>query len=470
VREDPGAALAREIGLFGATMLVMGGIVGSGIFMNPYVVARQVGTPFLVLAAWAFGGTVALAGAFVYAELASLRPAVGGQYAYLREAYGQRVAFLYGWVLLLVTQSGGMAAVAVTFARYLGELVPLPLPESAVAVLALGVLTAVNCRGVRSGSDVQALLMVLKTVAIVGLVGVGLLAFGGDRVALRPALDRSPSLGLLAAFGAALVPVLFAYGGWQTSGFVMGELRRPQRDMPRALLLGVAGVVLLYLSVNVVCLRALGRDGLAASTAPATDVMRLALGERGARLIAVGIAISTFGFLAQGILTAPRVYYAMARDGVFFERVGRLDPRTRVPALAIALQGAAAAVVALSGRYEQILNYVVSVDFIAMGLTGAALFVYRRRGEAGAFRVPGHPWTTAFFVLSCWAVVAATVRRYPADSAIGLTILALGLPVYRMWGSAQSRGVPFEPGGRASAFPPERPPIPRDRADGSPSG
>jgi basic amino acid/polyamine antiporter, APA family len=436
---DPRGVFAREIGLFGATMLVMGGIVGSGIFMNPYVVARQVGSPALVLAAWVFGGLVALAGAFVYAELASLRPAVGGQYAYLREAYSPRVAFLYGWVLLLVTQSGGMAAVAVTFARYLGELLPMPFPEAAVAVLALAVLTAVNCLGVRAGNDVQSLLMVLKTAAIAGLVAVGLVAFGGERLVLRPMLDRPPSLGLVAAFGAALVPVLFAYGGWQTSGFVMGELKRPERDMPRALLLGVAGVVVLYLSVNVVCLRALGAGGLAASRAPASDVMRLALGERGAQLIAIGIAISTLGFLAQGILTAPRVYYAMARDGVFFERVGRLDARTRVPVLAIALQGAAAAAIALSGRYEQILNYVVSVDFIAMGLTGAALFVYRRRGEAGSFRAPGHPWTTAFFVLSCWLVVLATILRYPGDSVIGLGILALGLPVYRLWGYARDQ-------------------------------
>jgi len=431
-------ALAREIGVFGATMLVMGGIVGSGIFMNPYVVARQVGTPALILGAWAFGGFVAVAGAFVYAELASLRPAVGGQYAYLREAYSPRVAFLYGWVLLLVTQSGGMAAVAVTFARYLGELVALPVPEPAVAVLALAALTAVNCLGVRAGNGLQSALMVLKTLAILALVATGLAVFGGERVTLRPLLDRPPSLDLVAGFGAALVPVLFAYGGWQTSGFVMGELRRPGRDMPRALLLGVAGVVILYLSVNVVCLRALGADGLAASTAPASDVMRLALGERGARLIALGIVISTLGFLSQGILTAPRVYYAMARDGVFFRAVGRLQPKTRVPALAIGLQGLVAAVIALSGGYEQILSYVVSVDFIAMGLTGAALFVFRRRGEQGAFRAPGHPWTTAFFVLSCWAVVAATIHRYPRDSGIGLLILALGLPVYGLWSARRS--------------------------------
>jgi len=426
-------ALAREIGLFGATMLVMGGIVGSGIFMNPYVVARQVGTPALVLLAWGFGGLVAVAGALVYAELASLRPAVGGQYAYLREAFHPRVAFLYGWVLLLVSQSGGMAAVAVTFARYLRELLALPLGEGPLAVLALAALTAVNTLGVRAGSGLQSGLMVLKIAALAALVAVGLWSFDGSRAPLAPVLDRPATLGLVTAFGAALVPVLFAYGGWQTSGFVMGELKRPQRDMPRALLFGVAGVVVLYLSVNVVCLRALGAAGLAASRAPATDVMRAALGENGARLIALGIVLSTFGFLAQGILTAPRVYYAMARDGVFFESVARVHPRTRVPLLAIVLQGAAASAIALSGRYEQILNYVVSVDFISFGLTGAALFVYRWRGEKGGFRTPGHPWTTGFFVLSCWLVVAATVYRYPGDSALGLAILALGLPVSYVW-------------------------------------
>jgi len=435
-------ALAREIGLFGATMLVMGGIVGSGIFMNPYVVARQVGTPLLVLGAWGFGGLVALAGALVYAELASLRPLVGGQYAYLREAFHPRVAFVYGWVLLLVSQSGGMAAVAVTFARYLRELWPLPAGDGAVAVAALAALTAVNLVGVRAGNGVQAVFMVAKIGAIALLVVAGLAFLEGSHAPLRPVLDRPASFDLLAAFGAALVPVLFAYGGWQTSGFVMGELRRPARDMPRALLLGVFGVVVLYLAVNVVCLRGLGVAGLAASTAPASDVMRRALGETGARLIAAGIVISTFGFLAQGILTAPRVYYAMAKDGVFFEAVGRLDPRSRVPTLAIVLQGAAAAVIALSGRYEQILNYVVSVDFISMGLTGAALFVYRRRGETGDFRTPGHPFTTLFFVLSCWLVVAATIHRYPRDSAIGLLILAIGLPVSFLWG--RGRAVPAE--------------------------
>ena len=425
--------LARRLGLVDATLLVMGGIVGSGIFMNPYVVARQVGTPTLILGAWALGGLIALAGAFVYAELASIRPSVGGQYAYLREAFHPGVAFVYGWVLLLVTQSGGMAAVAITFARYCRELVPQAPAEPVLATLALVGLSAVNCLGVRAGSDVQSLLMVLKTAAIVALVAVGFLSGGASPAGVAPVLDRVPSLALVAALGAALVPVLFAYGGWQTAGFVMGELKEPRRDMPRALVIGVAGVVVLYLAVNLVCLRVLGPAGLAATTAPASAVMRRVAGEGGATLIAVGIAISTFGFLSQGILTAPRVYYAMARDGLFFETVGWLHPRTRVPVVAIALQGFMATVIALSGRYEQILNYVVSVDFISFGLTGLALFVFRARGERGAFRAPGHPWTTAFFVTSCWLVVAATIHRYPGNSAIGLSILLAGVPAYLFW-------------------------------------
>src|SRR6185295_8403885 len=250
---DPG--LARRLGLTDATLLVMGGIVGSGIFMNPYVVARQVGTPSLILGAWILGGLIALAGAFVYAELASIRPEVGGQYAYLREAFHPGVAFVYGWVLLLVTQSGGMAAVAITFARYCRELLPQTPVEPVLATLALLGLSAVNCLGVRAGSGVQGSLMVLKTVGIVALVAAGLRGGGAPAATLAPSLAPASSPALVLAMGAALVPVLFAYGGWQTAGFVMGELKEPRRDMPRALVIGVVGVIVLYLAVNLVCLR-----------------------------------------------------------------------------------------------------------------------------------------------------------------------------------------------------------------------
>src|ERR1051325_71853 len=311
LREEGARGLARRLGLFDATMIVMGGIVGSGIFINPYVVARQVHTPFLILGAWLAGGAVALAGAFVYAELAARRPEVGGQYAYLREAFHPSVAFLYGWALLLVVQTGGMAAVAVTFARYFSELTP-------------ALLTVVNCLGVRSGSNVQSVLMVLKIAAIAALVGVGVFAFRSPRAIVEgPLLDRPASLDLLVAFGAAMTPVMFAYGGWQTASFVAGEMREPRRDPPRGLVLGVCGVITLYVLVNFACLRVLGADGLAATETPASAVMRAVLGPRGATFIALGIAVSTLGFLTQSMLTAPRVYFAMAEDRLFFRAIAK---------------------------------------------------------------------------------------------------------------------------------------------------
>jgi APA family basic amino acid/polyamine antiporter len=424
------AGLLRRLGLFDAVMLVMGGIVGSGIFINPYVVAEQVHTPFLILGAWAAGGAVALAGAFVYAELAARRPRVGGQYAYLREAFHPAVAFVYGWVLLLVTQTGGMAAVAVTFSRYFLEITQTPISEGVVAATALTLLTVVNCFGVRAGSTVQSVLMVLKIVAIAALVVAGFLL-------VKPVVEPSALLGRsfsVTSFGAAMTPVLFAYGGWQTASFVAGEMKNPSRDLPRALLMGVIAVIILYMSVTFVCLRTLGADGLAATKTPASAVMRTALGERGARFIALGIAISTLGFLSQGMLTAPRVYFAMAKDGLFFRSVAWLDPRTSAPVVAIALQGVVAVIIALSGRYEQILNYVISVDFISFGMTGIALLILRRREPASeGFRAPGHPFTTVFFIVSSLAVVISTIAKYPANSAIGLAILLTGVPVYFFW-------------------------------------
>ena len=450
------------MGLFDATMIVMGGIIGAGIFINPYVVARQVHTPFLILGAWLAGGCVALAGAFVYAELADRYPDVGGQYAYLREAYHPSIAFIYGWALLLVTQTGGMAAVAVTFARYFLEITQAPLKDWAVAALALLLLTLINCLGVRAGTSVQNCLMVLKILAIAALILCGLLFVTEPRGLAGETLDRAPSLGLLTAMGAAMTPVMFAYGGWQTASFISGEMREPRRHLARGLLLGVCGVILLYTVVNFVYLYVLGAAGLAQTQTPASAVMRLAFGERGAALIGVGIAISTLGFLSQGMLTAPRVYFAMARDGLFFKSVAWLNPQTRVPVLAIALQGALAIAIAVSGKYEQILNYVVSVDFIWFGLTGASLFIFRRRARygralkneknregsvslhAGAsdtgteqadspFSVPGHPVTTAFFVAACALIVISTVYKYPANSSIGLLIVVAGIPAYFFW-------------------------------------
>ena len=440
--------LSRQLGLFDATMLVMGGIIGSGIFINPYVVARQLSSPFLILAVWALGGLIALTAAFIWAELAAMRPEVGGQYAYLREAYHPLVAFLYGWGLLLIIQTGGMAAVAVTFARYFLELTGLRAADWVVAAVALATLTVINCLGVRAGGTVQSLLMVLKILAIVALIVCGLLFIAPATFTSSTSAAGTGGISFVAGgfgfsslttLGAAMVPVLFAYGGWQTASFVSGEIREPRRNLPRALLIGVTGVVVLYLAVNFVYLSALGVSGLANTTTPASDVMRLALGPTGARLIAAGIAISTLGFLSQGMLTAPRVYFAMAEDGLFFRSVGRLHPKTHVPILAIVIQGLLAIVIARSKRYDQILDYVVSVDFIFFGATALALFVFRRRAATAPnsasriTRVPGHPITTALFIAICWLVVINTVYRYPQNTLIGIAILLAGIPVFFFW-------------------------------------
>ena len=415
-------------------MLVMGGTIGSGIFMNPALVARQIHTPALVVGAWIFGGLIALTGAFIYAEISSRLPQVGGQYAYLREAFHPLVAFLYGWVLLLVVQTGGMAAVTVTFARYFIELTGVKMPVSLIAGVTLTMLTIVNCLGVKSGSNLQSTLMIMKIGAIGLLVTVGALLVRAPDFSFTPIVDQPVSAGLLSSFGAAMVPVLFAYGGWQTGCFVAGELKEPRRNLPRALLLGTAGVAVLYTLVNFVCVRALGVSGLAFTDTPASKLMEIALGRLGAIIIALGIVISTLGFLSQSVLTAPRVYFAMAEDGVFFRQLAWVHPRTRVPVFAIVLQSAWTMLILFSGSYGQILNYVTATDWIFFGLTASCLFVLRRREQSVAqFRMPLHPITTALFCLICWSVVANTIYRYPSNTLIGMAILVSGVPVYYIW-------------------------------------
>ena len=425
--------LVRQLGLFGTTMAVMGGIIGAGIFINPYLVAQRVHTPLLILGAWIAGGLIALAGGFIYAELAARLPVVGGQYAYLREALHPAAAFIYGWVLLLVIQTGGMAAVAVTFARYFLELTQWPMNDSLVAAGALALLTAINCLGVRAGSRVQAVMTLTAIAAIAALEAVVFWRGGVSQIVWRPAMDQPLSPSLALAFGAAMTPVLFAYGGWQTASFLGGEVRDATKILPRALILGVLGVIAVYVSVNFAYLRALGAEGLAATSTPASSVMRNSLGTRGAQFIAAGIAFSAFGFLAQSMLTAPRVYFAMATDGVFFRAVARVHPRTRVPMVAITLQGVWAIVIALTGTYAQVVNYVVAMDCIFFGLTAVCLFVLRRRTPASTFRVPGHPWTTLFFIAAQWAVVVSTFAHDPKRAFIGLGIALAGLPVYFLW-------------------------------------
>src|SRR2546430_2911510 len=413
-------------------MMVRGGIVGAGIFANPSEGAHRVHTPFLILGVWTLGGFLAMCGAFIWAEVASRRQGTGGQYLYLREAYHPSVAFVYGWGLLLVTQTGGMAAVAVIFASYLRALTGALWSDSTIAAVVLLALTGINCLGARAGSIVQNVLMLLKIAVIAALVMLGV-ALGGGSLKSGPLLAQRVPCGFRKSMGAARVPIAFAYGVWQTATFVAGEMRDARRDLSRGLLMGVAAVVALYLAVNLACLRVLGPAGLDATTTPASDVMRIALGKRGAQWIAAGIAISTLGFLSQSMLTAPRVYYAMGRDGLFFQSVGRLSRRSGAPVVAIVLQGMAATIIACSGTYGEILNFEGTVDFIFFGMTGASLFILRWRqmgAVAAIYRAPGHPFTTILFVLSCAGIVGSAIVASPANSAIALCILLAGLPVY----------------------------------------
>ena len=436
---------ARRLGVFSATMLVVGGIIGSGIFLNPAVVARRTGSATLTLAVWGLGAVVALLGAAVFAELGRRRPQAGGGYAYLRDAFGPLPAFLYGWALLLVISSGAIAAVAMTFAGYAAAL--LGAPESAQQPLALGavaLLTVVNIVGVAPGAVTQNVFTVLKLAALAVLLAAGLLApvDAAGVVAAAPPPPPSDAAGLLRVVGTALVPVLFAYGGWQQTNFVAEELEAPERTLPKALALGVAIVVVVYLLANVAYLRALGLAGLAASSAPAADTIARVAGPAGRTIVAAGIAASTFGFLDLVILVSPRVYQAMARDGLFFASFARLHPRWRTPVAAIVAQGAWASALLIVGSYGQLLDYVTFADWIFFGLTAASLVVLRRRDAAAGvpergFRAPLYPWSVGAFVLAAAYVVAGAIASNPANAVRGTLLLLLGVPAFAYWRRAR---------------------------------
>ncbi len=422
--------LLRRLGVRDAALIVMGGIIGSGIFMNPSVVAKQLHTAPLILLAWVIGGLIALLGAALFAELAGRRPENGGLYAYMRDAYHPVIAFMYGWTLLLVSQSGGAAASAVTFAAYFGALTHLTVDPRLLAAVIIAIFTLINCFGVRSGANTQNAFMIVKIAAILGVILVGL-------TVTHPALvsHAAPPPNLFGALGFALVPVIFAYSGWQTSSFMSGELRNPAKTLARGMLFGVVGVLVLYLLVNAVLVHALGETALAATNTPASAVVQAAFGPVGGQIMAAVVAISTLGFISNQILTSPRVYYQMAADGTFFSALAKVNARTHVPVLAIALQGAVAMVIAFSGQYDSIQNYVTSVDWVFFGLSALALIIFRTRDRENGvpspgFTMPGHPWSTVLFLIVAWSMVVDVFMRSPVDALIGLGILVSGVPVY----------------------------------------
>jgi APA family basic amino acid/polyamine antiporter len=438
------ADFKRALGPFDATMVVIGGIIGAGIFVTPYIVAQRLDTPLLVLGAWAAGGAIALAGAFSYAELGALFPRAGGQYVYLRDGLHPLAGFLYGWALLLVIETGAIAAVAITFATYALHLVGGPDGARVpLAIAAIVVLSVVNYLGVKPGSRVLNVLVVLKVAALAVLIGAAV--FAGSHAGWwteTRAVIAAPSATLV-AFGAAMVPILFTYGGWQNANYIGEEIDNPKRNLPLALVAGTVAVVVIYVTVNVVFLRAMGLNGLASTSAPAADAARRMFGAAGDVFISSAIAISTFGFLDLAILAPTRVYYAMAADRLFVPALAKLHPRFGTPGLAIIVQSVWACVLALTGSYEQLANYVVFADWIFFGLTVLTVLTFRRslplskRGQA--FRAPGYPAVQIAFVLIAAAVVASVVGAAPGAAAKGAALIAIGVPVY-YWYARSSKG------------------------------
>lgn len=431
----------RELGAFDATMVVVGGIIGAGIFINPYIVAQRLDTGWWVMAAWIAGGGIAMAGALTFAELGSLFPQAGGHYAYLRDAFHPLVGFLYGWALLLMIESGAIAAVALTFAeytfRFLGR---TGGSTSTLAILGVVVVAAINYLGVKPGSRVLNALVVLKVAALAVLIGAGFL-LSGDGPAqsiLAPVAQGGDTPPLILAFGAALIPIMFSYGGWQNANYVAEEIRDPVRNLPKALLVGTAVVVIVYALVNLVYLRTLGHGGLAGTLTPAADSADRLFGRTGDRLIALTIAVSTFGFLNLTMLAPTRVYFAMARDKLFLPSVARLHPRFQSPSRAIVIQSGWAILLVLTGTYAQLVDYVVLADWIFFALAGASLFVFRVRHPVaerapGTFRTPGYPLVPGLFVGMGVLIVGSVLRSNPMGSGIGLALLATGVPAFFYW-------------------------------------
>lgn len=443
--------LARTLGLKDLFLIVVGTVIGSGIFIVPATVLTQTdGRLGLALSVWLIAGVLSLLGALTYGELGASDPEAGGLYVYVRDAFGPFPAFLYGWTLFFVISSGSVATLAVAFTGYLGALVPVEgIATRLVPLAMIATVAAVNILGTRRGSALQNWTTVLKVGAIL-VMSVLLIALGsgGDAVESAAAgagvgspgdASASPapilSLATLSAVGLAMIGVLWAYEGWQYATFSAGETKDPRRTFPLAIAAGTAALIVIYLLANVGYVSALGVEAASQSTSIAADAVRSILGPGAAALIAVAILVSMFSAANGLTLTAPRAYFAMARDGLFFKGLATVHPRYGTPALAILASSLWAMVLAATGTFQQLLTYVVFVGWIFYALGALSIFVYRRRNPNAhrPFRVPGYPFTPALFVISAVAIVVNTLFVQPREALLGLGIMFLGTPAYLVW-------------------------------------
>lgn len=428
--------LVRTLRLRDLTLLLVGGVIGSGIFLVPGAILRRVGgSPGLGLLAWLAGGLLSLVGALTYGELAAMNPATGGLYVYVRDGFGRLPAFLYGWTLFLVVSTGSVATLAVAFSAYLGEVVTLsPLETKTAAVAMIAAVTAVNIRGARHSSDVQNWTTFVKVAAIVSM-GAALLALGRRPVIAAGFWPAHWSGSLLSRFGVAMIAVLWAYEGWQFPAYTAGETLDPQRNFPRGFLAGTLCLIAIYLFANTGYLAALGPVRAANTDTIAATAVAAISGGGLAKLVALVILVSTFSAANSVQLTAPRVFYAMSSDGLFFRKLASIHPRFRTPAVAVLASGIWSAVLASSGSFEQLFTYVIFTGWIFYGLAAASIFLYRRRqpDRPRPYRVPGYPWTPALFVLAAAAIVVNAIAVGPSGAAEGLIIVLAGVPAYFFW-------------------------------------
>ncbi len=465
---NPPSDFVRAITRVDATALVVGSMIGSGIFIVSADIARQVESPGLLLLVWLLAGVVTLMGALTYGELAAQFPKAGGQYVYLREAISPLFGFLYGWTLFTVIQTGTIAAVAVGFARFTSVFVPqlssqvffgfsLALPSGTIevglspqrilAIASVFVLTWINMRGVRVAALIQTMLTSVKVLSLIALILLGV-AFGqngtaGSNFGAAFWPEGGVGFGAVPLIGAAMVGALFAMDAWNNVGFAADELQQPSRDLPFAMLTGVVIVTVLYVSANVAYLNVLGVDAIAAAHEDrvATAVLQAIFGDPGLYVMAAAIVISTLGCNNGLILSGARVYYAMARDGLFFEKAAVLHPTYKTPAFGLVVQAAWASVLCVSGTYSQLLDYVVFAALMFYLLTAIGLFALRRKRTAAErpVAVPWYPWLPAAYVVLTGALCLNLLIEKPQYSWLGLGIVALGLPVYLLWRWSGSR-------------------------------
>jgi basic amino acid/polyamine antiporter, APA family len=465
-RPAPVGQLQRRLTAFDGTLITIGSVIGTGIFLTPSDMAGQMSHAGLLQLTWVVGGMLALAGALTYAELGTMFPRAGGIYVFLKEAYGPLWGFLYGWTAFLVIMAGGIAAISTGFGKYFGEWVPWfsadhMLTSASVgdwtwtlhgsqvaAVLAIAVITAINHVGLRSGAWAQNGLTILKVGSILAfLVGGALVAAKVDPQFLAPlstalppgAVDGGAGGGmagaLLGAFALAMISTLWSFDGWYGLTFSAGEMKRPERSLPIGLIVGTATVATLYFLMNWVYLRALSLPDIASSEVVGQDAAAALFGTQVGNAFSLAIIVSSFGCLAATILYSSRIYQPMAADGVFFRSLARIDPKHHVPVRSLWMQSAWATVLTLSGRYDQLYTYVVFASMLFMAATGLALFRLRktRPDHPRPYRVWGYPVVPLLFVVSATTIMVSTMIERPTEPLIGLGIVALGLPAYAWW-------------------------------------